>query len=54
MANMRKEYGAKKAERVFYASRNSGKISGVDPESTPGASHPVKHMKRTKTIGDSY
>lgn len=34
MANMVKTYGsAKKAERVFYASRNAGKISGVDPES---------------------
>lgn len=27
---MKKEYGAKKGERVFYASRNSGRISGVD------------------------
>ena len=30
MANMKKEYGAKKAERVFYASRNKGTIKGVD------------------------
>jgi len=30
MANMRKEYGAKKAKRVFYASRNAGTIKGVD------------------------
>ncbi len=30
MASMTKEYGEKKAERVFYASRNAGKISGVD------------------------
>jgi hypothetical protein len=30
MAAMRREYGAKKAESVFYASKNSGKISGVD------------------------
>ncbi len=27
---MQKEYGAKKGEQVFYASRNAGKISGVD------------------------
>jgi hypothetical protein len=33
MANMQKEYGAEKAKRVFYASRNAGKIIGVDPES---------------------
>ena len=26
---MRKEYGAKKGDRVFYASENSGKIKGV-------------------------
>ena len=30
---MTKEYGAKKAERVFYASRNAGKIKGVDRKS---------------------
>lgn len=27
---MAKEYGAKKGTSVFYASRNAGKISGVD------------------------
>lgn len=33
---MAKEYGAKKGERVFYASRNKGTISGVDKaDSTP-------------------
>ena len=30
MSNMKKEYGAKEGEKVFYASRNSGRISGVD------------------------
>lgn len=30
MSNMTKEYGPEKGERVFYASRNAGKISGVD------------------------
>lgn len=30
MANMTKEYGPKKGESVFYASKNAGKISGVD------------------------
>lgn len=29
-AAMTKEYGAKKGERVFYASRNAGRIKGVD------------------------
>lgn len=29
MSSMRKEYGEKKAKKVFYASANSGKIKGV-------------------------
>jgi len=31
MANMQQEYGPEKGERVFYASRNAGRITGVDP-----------------------
>ena len=27
---MKKEYGSKKGDQVFYASRNKGKITGVD------------------------
>jgi hypothetical protein len=30
MSAMTKEYGPEKGERVFYASRNAGKISGVE------------------------
>jgi len=33
MSAMKKEYGEEKGESVFYASRNKGTISGVDPES---------------------
>lgn len=29
MSSMRKQYGAKKAKQVFYASANAGKIKGV-------------------------
>jgi len=29
LAEMKKEYGEKKGERVFYASANAGKIKGV-------------------------
>ena len=29
-AAMKKTYGSKKGEKVFYASRNKGKIKGVD------------------------
>lgn len=46
MASMIKEYGAKKAKQVFYASRNAGKISGVDPESSKKRSK--KRKKRSK------
>lgn len=39
MANMKKEYGPDQAKRVFYASANSGRITGVH-----GKKHrPVKH-----------
>jgi hypothetical protein len=37
---MRKQYGPEKAEKVFYASKNKGKISGVD-----------EHMDSYKKIG---
>ena len=33
MRNMKSEYGEKKGESVFYASRNKGTIKGVDPKS---------------------
>ncbi|MDE2100683.1 MAG: hypothetical protein KGL39_25790 [Patescibacteria group bacterium] len=36
MSKMTQEYGAKKGKQVFYASRNAGKIKGVDPESVSG------------------
>ena len=29
LAAMKKEYGSKKGEQVFYASENAGKIKGV-------------------------
>lgn len=32
---MEKEYGAKKGESVFWASKNVGKISGVDRADCP-------------------
>lgn len=36
MERMRSEYGPKKGASVFYASRNAGRIQGVDPESMHG------------------
>lgn len=32
LSAMQKEYGEKEGERVFYASRNAGVVSGVDSE----------------------
>jgi hypothetical protein len=36
MGAMKKEYGEKKGENVFYASRNKGRISGVDRSKRKG------------------
>ena len=33
MRSMQKTYGAKKAKKVFYASKNKGKIKGVEGKS---------------------
>jgi len=41
MSAMLEQYGPEKAKRVFYASRNAGKITGVDPESSRAAGGPV-------------
>jgi hypothetical protein len=30
LSSMTKQYGSKKAKQVFYASRNKGKIKGVE------------------------
>jgi hypothetical protein len=40
MRAMKEQYGEEQGERVFYASKNAGKISGVDeaPESGTGSS----------------
>ena len=34
MAAMKDQYGGEKGERVFYASKNAGKIKGVDKPRT--------------------
>jgi hypothetical protein len=46
MGAMEKEYGAKKGESVFYASKNKGTISGVEGK---GRSMEKKHAKDTKS-----
>lgn len=35
MGAMKKEYGKKKAEQVFYASKNKGVIKGVEKKAKP-------------------
>ena len=44
---MTKEYGAKKGEQIFYASKNKGTISGVDRGGPSGHGG----MKRNKHCG---
>lgn len=44
MSSMMDTYGSKKGESVFYASKNAGKISGVDK--SRGKSHGKKKFSR--------
>lgn len=44
--NMEHEYGAEKGERVFYASKNKGTISGVD-----SVENMDKLLKATDAVG---
>lgn len=50
--NMEQEYGKEKGESVFYASKNAGKITGVDDE-TPGfiVGAPVSENFEYKQVG---
>lgn len=48
MSAMKKEYGDKKGESVFYASRNKGAITGVDPESRKSKKRGLRHVKLSK------
>lgn len=45
MSAMRKEYGGEKGKRVFYASRNKGTITGVDPESKKPKKRGLKSVR---------
>jgi len=47
MHNMKHEYGSKKGEKIFYASKNAGKIKGVEHKSKVRS---VAH----KVIGGKY
>jgi hypothetical protein len=45
MSSMKGQYGDDKGEQVFYASRNKGTISGVDPESGGKKKHGMLKKK---------
>lgn len=47
MKSMKQEYGEKKGESVFYASRNSGTITGVD-DLTESLTANVQRMTQMK------
>lgn len=42
MANMKRGYGEKKGEQVFYASKNKGKLTGVDKKKVAMAARAAK------------
>lgn len=55
MHKMQEEYGGDKAKKVFYASRNKGAITGVDPESSGRKkTGDVPRGKKRKVRGISY
>lgn len=56
MGSMRKQYGAKKAKQVFYASRNAGKITGVDKGFYGHMTHASLQPREdsVKVIGDGF
>lgn len=51
---MVKQYGTEKAKKVFYASRNSGKITGVDPVSKKKAKKKKKSKSKSKSMKRGY
>lgn len=54
MRNMKDTYGStEKAKEVFYASRNAGKIKGVDPESGGKADKKEKSAAYLKGFEDT-
>ena len=48
MKSMKKQYGKKKAEEVFYASKNKGVISGVDRTKKKKSKKSNKRSKKSQ------
>ena len=57
MSAMKREYGESEGERVFYASKNAGKITGVDSAKLDRVSDAIVNlndrMDRMKSRKDS-
>ena len=53
MESMKRTYGGKKGEQVFYATRNAGKITGVEKTETGKSSGATGYAKGGKTKGKS-
>ena len=51
MENMKEQYGDKKGESVFYASKNAGTITGVD--SFPEVTERMGEVGRINNLGES-
>lgn len=54
MANMKAQYGADKGERVFYASKNKGTISGVDKGSRKKKHNQLMRSRRPMPENRNY
>ena len=50
LAAMKKEYGEEKGESVFYASKNAGKISGVDSADAAAGFPSLDEMQFTARV----
>ena len=53
MNNMQRTYGGKKGEQVFYATRNAGKITGVEETSAAKSAGATGYAKGGKTKSKS-
>ena len=53
MQSMKRTYGGKKGEQVFYATANAGKISGVEEKAKGGKVGKTRKSSKSKTKSKS-
>ena len=53
MQSMKRTYGGKKGEEVFYATRNAGKIAGVEEKAAGGRTGKTRKPSKSKKKGKS-